>query len=148
MASVLIFNDRQVQAEIQEEAAGAAGHKIQLVVEHNVQAAVQSLQNHLASSVWDVLVLDIDIEHVDPFGGIWIYNRLAAGVGRARWQHTIIFTKWLNQNQKLAHATFGSHEFVLRVFADTAGIPFDNVLSNKMDTQPALVARIKELVPW
>ena len=141
MASVLIVDDNRVFAKNQQKALEDAGHTVTCVTRDYIGQFHTELLRLLAEQYWDVFVLDISLM-TERFGGIWLYNKLAGGGHRERWNHTIIYTKLAGT--EIASATEGD-QLVLRVFVDTSGIPFDCVMNNQVGGRQSLIDKIAEL---
>lgn len=144
--SVLIIEDVLRAAERIRDRLIGCGHHAEMICEEYVGDFYDSVRNRpFAERVWDVLVLDVNF-HTEHFGGIWLHNKLARN-HRDRWKHTIVYTRYGGTTVAGATDDPTTHEaFVMRVFADTAGIPFDCVLSNKVKGDQPLIDKINELL--
>jgi len=80
----------------------------------------------------------------EMYGGIWVYAKLMAGLYRERWEHTIVYTK--HTGGIILDATYGSTEFPIRVFVETARISAQSVITSAKEGLRPLIARIGELV--
>ena len=144
MAAILIIDDRGSLGRNTKEALVKAGHgPVELVCNDYVGEFYDDItQTHFGEKHWDVLVLDINFQ-TDDFGGVWLYNKLIHGGFHTNWNHTIIYSKYAGDN--IAAADSGE-AFDLRIFADTAGIPFDCVLPNTKGGRQLLVDRVNDLL--
>ena len=80
-------------------------------------------------TIFDVLVLDVALG-VDHFGGIDFHNKLVDGGYRRRWRNVFIWT--MHTYSDIANAVYkqsgsNNEQYILRVFCETAGIPYLNV---------------------
>jgi len=100
-------------------------------------------------NAFDALVLDLhyDSQHEDArqgdFGGIWIYNELVRLGLRARWTDTIIYSRLVPPNWNAAST---GKELAIRVFLNTADIPYDCAVLNTLMGVDNLIDKIAELV--
>lgn len=151
MSSVLVVDDRVDLGEKTVEALRNAGFLAELVAREysgEFYDAIrlgyfgQEEREALGVEAWDALVMDINW-HTDKWGGIWLYNKLAK-YHRECWNHTVIYTKYAGTRLPVANEDEGEL-FKLRIFVDSAGIPYDCVLDNVSGGRPKLVRKLEEL---
>ena len=99
-------------------------------------------------TIFDVLVLDVALG-VDHFGGIDFHNKLVDGGYRRRWRNVFIWT--MHTYSDIANAVYkqsgsNNEQYILRVFCETAGIPYLNVWRTGFGGNDALVLRLREIV--
>ena len=140
---VLIVDDRQDTGADTRKALEDAGFYAVLVSQQWVGDFYDEIrEKHFHDETWDVLVLDVNF-HRDACGGIWLYNKLAHGHHLDCCGHTVIYTKYAGADIRGAK---DGERLWLKIFADTAGIPFENILPNTTSKRQNLITRIKELL--
>jgi CheY-like chemotaxis protein len=97
---------------------------------------------------FDFIVLDISFR-MNAFDGVHLYNKLVEGGLRNGWKHTIILSKHVSND--IGSATYDEaqdfpREYVTRIFAETAGIPFENVFQGEHGGPGPILQRIDDLV--
>lgn len=131
MRSALLVDDNGSERETKEKLLRSIGLSVFAPEAERVSDFHDGLVQvfNQGSTVFDLLVLDIVIG-VDLFGGIDLYNKLVDGGYRARWRNVFIWTKQTYDD--IAKASFrkrdsSNEQYILRVFCETAGIPYGNV---------------------
>lgn len=142
MANIILVDDREQSGKHTKESLEAEGHHVEWIQEERVGPCQDILWDALRARIWDILVLDIQLG-AEVYGGIWVYNNSVQGGHRDRWKHTIVYTKHSGPNVRIA--THPSHEFPIRVFVDTAGIPFENVVQSNVEGRQPLLDRISAI---
>jgi CheY-like chemotaxis protein len=144
-AKVLVIDDYALTGENTVKVLRNAGYTSELVHADYWQDASNAVSALLAKDRWDVLVFDI-LFPGDHFAGIWLYNDLVGRGLHDRWDHTIVYTKYVGPH--IAKATEGE-ELVVRVFIETARIQHGCVLSNmdhKGSGRLPLINKVAELL--
>ncbi|MCX6913667.1 MAG: hypothetical protein NT167_11565 [Verrucomicrobia bacterium] len=100
-------------------------------------------------NAFDVLVLDIryptmrDDPQQGDLGGIWLYNKLVKRGLRAKWKYTIIYTGFVPLDWTV---TSTGIELAIRVFLNTADIPYGSAVRKEAMDVDDLIAKIAEVV--
>lgn len=142
MSSVLVIDDDQAKGEDIRDSLRKAGFMSELVCEEYLGDFFERLRrNELQAQVWDAIVFDI-LFRKNRWGGVFLYNKLVGSGLRNRWKETIIYTRYAGDN--VAGATEGE-QFILRVFADTAQIPFECVLPNFISGRTNLITKLNDI---
>lgn len=146
MAWIVVVDDEQRKAENIVSELGAAGYNADMVCRQFVGEFYDTIRvDKLPLRVWDAIIVDILFKK-DRWGGVWVYNKLGQGGYRNRWKETIVYTKYASSN--IGAATEGE-SLVLRVFADTVGIPYvpanNSVLPNLAGGREPLTKRLLDL---
>lgn len=142
MAKILLVDDRQESGETTRTALASEGHTVLWIQKDRVGPCQDELWEKLNDSTWDVLILDIQLG-AEIYGGIWVYNHTVQAGYRERWTHTLVYSK--HAGSAIRAATHPSHEFPIRVFVETAGIDFENVIMSNVGERKALLTRIAQL---
>lgn len=142
MAKIILLEDRPEEASRKIAFLQSARHSVNWIRRASDDERTTSASEALLASTYDFLVLDIFLE--DKFGGIHIYNRLIHSQLRKRWSHTLIWSMYTGPRVK--EATYGEHEFPIRVFVETAGIPYENVFASHSGGAAPILQRIDELL--
>jgi CheY-like chemotaxis protein len=148
MARILFVDDKRGMCDNVKEKLTDLGHHVETIARTIWSDACKEAQNKMNESYWDVLVLDMhydsqrDIARPGDFGGIWLHNDLVKLGLRAKWRHTIVYSRYLppDWGKKSEGATLA-----VRVFLDTAGIPYDCALTNDAFSPDKLSERIASL---
>lgn len=117
------------------------GHTVDWIDEPSDVERYDLAREKLREKEYDFLLLDIALE--DKFGGIHLYNKLVGGQYRSRWKNTIVWSRYTGP--RILEAKYGKHEFPIRVFVQTAGIPIQNVLNAVVGGTSTVLNRIAEL---
>jgi CheY-like chemotaxis protein len=136
---VLILEDNQSKGEQLREALERAKHHATLAFDDYWEGLRDKAVALLEKDFFDVVVLDIHFS-TDALGGFHVHNELVRRDARWHWGHTLLFTRYAIP--KIEKATSGE-AFWVRLFAETACIPFDCVFSK--DAQDDLVKKIEQL---
>ncbi len=141
MALVLMFEDKKHIANMKLEKLFQLGHSVEWVQALSDIERFDSARKLLLEQSFEFLALDIALE--DNFGGIHIYNKLARDY-RDKWKHTFIWSMYTGP--RIREAKYGEFEFPIRIFAETAGIPTENIFNSTSEQSfAALKKRIDEL---
>lgn len=144
MPKILIIDNEEKTGEDTLREVQLVWPESRLVLEQRVDEAVVAVRDFLRAERFDAIVLDIGFTN-DLYGGIQLYNRIAAGATlRGRWDHTIIYTKHASPN--VADASSESGVFPIRVFVETAGIPVSNIVQSTRGGRGPLIEKIRQLL--
>ena len=147
MARILFIDDKFGVCENIKEKLGVS-HQVEAIAKTLWSDASKEAQSKLIEP-WDVLVLDMhydsqhNLPHQGDFGGIWLYNELVKLGFRSKWRHTIVYSRHVppDWNAKSEGAALA-----LRVFLNTADIPYDCAVPNDAVTPDNLNRRIADLI--
>lgn len=140
---LLVVDDFPKQADHVATACRKQGHHVDVVDEDRLEDATDAVRRLLLEHEYDVLILDMAWTS-DLYAGIHLYNRLQhQDIYRDKWEHTIVYTQ--HTGADIRNASKQSSTFPIRIFVETAGIPFENVLNNKTHGRLPLLERLEEL---
>jgi CheY-like chemotaxis protein len=143
-AKILFVDDDEALGKYTKEALEARGHKVDWIREDAWERAAAAI-DAIADKDWDLLILDIKYP-TDNWGGLWLYNQLVRKGLRSCWGgREIIYSQYFMGKVDLQKAK-DSQMFTLRVFLDTANIPFDRAMSNQTFDRATLVQKIDEVL--
>jgi len=125
--------------------------------------AARSALDAPQSAPYDAVIFDVAIGAADFYGGLQLHNKLVAGGYRNKWRHTILWTKHVfsdaanavyvrDFSRGLDSSEMEKHlgrltSFVIRMFAETAQIPYANLLrTGGYGSRNAELDRIREVV--
>ncbi len=147
MANILIIDDDPDVGKYTSKCLRDAGHDVNWIQNEyweQAEGEVESLIKANPSLTWDHLILDIAYNG-DHFGGFWLFNSLVRKGLRPKWgAREIIFTSHMHEVSDLSQAVSGP-AFNVRIFMDSAGIPFENAMSNNSFDRASLIAKIEAL---
>ena len=94
---------------------------------------------------WDLLLLDIHYP-TDEWGGLWLYNSLVrGGIGKSWEKRVIVYSQYFVENMDWSKVR-DSQMLALRIFLDTANIPYDCALPNQDFDRATLLEKIEEVL--
>ncbi len=127
MATILMIEDLPNKAIARQTSLEKAGHEVVAVVQERLSDFIDEAKNHLADRRFDFLLLDMNL-HGDQWGGASFYNWLCHSAFRNHWDHTIVTTMYWGGSKPRTYDPGTPDAFILRIFAETAGIPQENIL--------------------
>jgi hypothetical protein len=130
MSRIFIVEDRKDPRDRYKEKLEESGH----TVESPEYSTVEEFYDHLRplcenKDSFDFFVLDIKFGS-DVFGGIKLYNLLVGSGCRCAWNHVIICSTHCQDPITASswHSRHPDESFILKIFVETAQIPYDNCI--------------------
>ncbi|HEX3147302.1 MAG TPA: hypothetical protein VHR66_04420 [Gemmataceae bacterium] len=148
MASIIVVDDKPKFLALHKGALEAAGHDVIPAPGSSAGEVYETLKNRLGGKrdTADFLYLDVHLGN-DMFGGIHLYNMLVGGGYRYSWSHTLVVSTLACDPINLAawDTTSAREDYLIRVFVETARIPYENVFRALSGGHGAVMKRIADL---
>ncbi|MEZ6142094.1 MAG: hypothetical protein R3B84_16135 [Zavarzinella sp.] len=145
---VIVVNDVPYLRESIKTQLEERGYFVTSVNANTHAEFLPKLRAHLNRiNLYDFLILDIQLGN-DFFGGIHLYNALVSQNKRLCWKHTIILSQHAHKPiHSIGWSTSDIREaYIIRIFAETAGISEDNIFNSLHDAHEPVFARMNKLL--